>query len=726
MPIRYDETNRIFQIDTATSSYVMQVWNGFLLHLYWGAPLGGGDHAYMLRHRGRASFSPAGPGSSPWSMDAAPFEYPTSGTGDMRAPALEMLYADGSRATELTYAGHEIIMGKPEIPGLPHTNCERPEDAGTLVVTLEDTVKKLEVKLFYTVFEGYGAVVRSALLTNRSSEPMAVLKCLSASIDYDCGDYDEIHLHGSWARERHLERARVTHGIKLLESRRGASSHALNPFFALVAPDAGEQRGEAYGFALLYSGNFAASVELDQYASTRAMTGISPWCFSWGLKPGESFQSPEAALVFSSEGLGGMSHGFHRLFRDRLCRSPWQSKPRPVVVNNWEATYFDFDEAKLVSLAKKAKQLGIELLVMDDGWFARRNDDTTSLGDWFENREKLPGGLKQLAEKVKACGTGFGVWFEPEMVSPDSELYRAHPDWCLHIDGRRRTLGRNQLLLDMSRPDVCDYLIETLSGILEKAPIDYVKWDFNRNLTEVHSALLPKEGQGEAYHRFMLGTYRVLDTLTKRFPQVLFEGCSGGGGRFDAGMLYYTPQIWTSDDTDGVERVKIQYGTSLAYPLTAMSAHVSVTPNHQTGRATPFSFRGLAAMTGAFGYELDLEKLSEEDCAEVSEQTANFRRWQSLLSEGRLYRLRSPFEGNEGAWMVVSEDGKKALVSYFCFEARPNAPLDRLRLTGLHAEALYRSEEGDEFTGAQLMNFGLHLPETKGEYTSAAWYLRTK
>ena len=725
--ITFDAKTQIFQIDTDNSSYVMQVHGDYLLHLHWGAKVGHGDHSRMLCLKGRASFSPSAPAETgEWSTDSAPFEYPVFGTGDLRTPACHVRYADGSTASELRYAGHRIYEGKPMPEGLPRVWLDEGDSAQTLEITLKDDVKGLEALLSYSVVQGYEAIVRSVRLVNRSGEDMTVLRCMSAALDVDCGEFDEIHLHGAWARERWVERTPVTHGVKLIESRRGASSHALNPFFALAAKDAGEHRGEVYGFSLIYSGNFAGVIERDQYSSTRAMLGISPFDFAWKLSPGRSFQSPEAVLVYSEEGIGGMSWALHRLYDERLCRGQWHGKPRPVLVNNWEATYFDFDEAKLVSLAAKAAELGIEMLVMDDGWFGRRNDDKSSLGDWFENREKLPGGLKQLVTKVKAQLVKFGIWFEPEMISPDSDLYRAHPDWCIHIPERRRTTARNQLVLNMARAEVCDYIVHTLSDILSNAPIDYVKWDFNRNLTEVFSPELPADRQGEVAHRYMLGTYHVLEELTSRFPAVLFEGCSGGGGRFDPGMLYYTPQIWTSDDTDAVERIRIQYGTSFAYPLSMMSAHVSVVPNHQCGRVTPFDYRGAVAMTGAFGYELDLEKMSAEDCAAVTGQIANYKAWNAVITGGRLHRLRSPFEGTDAAWMFVSPDRQEALVFYFCWRAETNTPVDRLRLMGLDAEATYREDGGETVSGAELMAFGLFTPEKNQEYTHRVWHFRAQ
>ncbi|MCX7772177.1 MAG: alpha-galactosidase [Clostridia bacterium] len=725
MSICFNEATDVFQLDAGQSSYVMKLVGGYLMHLYYGKRLDGRDHSYMLRLAPRGSFSPNPDPQNPiWSLDAAPLEYPSYGTSDLRSPAYHVQFADGSTASELKFVSHRIVDGKPRLEGLPQVYCESGGEAQSLEIVLRDEYRPLEVILTYTAFDAMNAIVRSSKIVNKGNDPIRIKKASSASVDYVSGRYEEIHLQGSWARERHIERAPLTHGIKMIESRRGHSSHDLNPFFALVSPETTEDFGDAYGYSLIYSGNFKGSMGLDQYGSTRAMIGISDFDFEWLLAPGEAFQTPEAVLVYSNEGLGGMSRTYHRLYRTRLCRGVWRDKRRPVLVNNWEATYFDFNEDKLVELAKQAKELGIEMLVMDDGWFGQRNDDRCSLGDWFVNRGKLPGGLEGLAARVKEQGLKFGIWFEPEMISRNSRLFEQHPDWCVHVKNRRQSEGRSQLVLDMSRKDVCDYILETLTGILKSAPIDYVKWDFNRSLTEMGSALLPPERQREFAHRFVLGTYSVMEALTSRFPEVLFEGCSGGGGRFDPGILYYMPQIWTSDDTDAVERLKIQYGTSLAYPFSTMGAHVAAVPNHQCGRVTAISTRGHAAMTGAFGYELDLGKLSEEEKTQVRQQVAQYHQWERLISQGDLYRLQDPFKGNTAAWMFVSSDKKEALVFYYQVLSVPNPEMPELKLKGLDEKAVYTASDGGTYSGAQLMGFGLHVPYMPYDFSSYVWHLK--
>jgi len=727
--------NPVFHLRTDRTSYVMAVQDGYLAHLHWGAALTGhaGDFDDMLRVIGRCSFSPTPDPGKPLSLDTLPQEFPVYGTSDMRFPAMQVRFSDGSSACELKYATFRLINGKPCLEGLPAVLPEEPDGAETLEIDLVEPAKGLTVTLSYCVMPSFDVIIRTVRVRNDSSEPVVLAGLSSAAVDFDCGTFDAIHLQGAWARERHIERYRLQHGAKLLESRRGHSSHEMNPFFALLSPDATEETGDAHGFSLVYSGSFTGVLEVGGYGTTRAILGLPHFDFGWNLLPGDVFQAPEVVMVHSSEGIGGMSRRYHRLFRARLCRGVWKDKRRPVLVNNWEATYFDFTEDKLVRLAEQAKSTGIELLVMDDGWFGKRNDDHSSLGDWFVNLEKLPDGLSSLVDRVHEAGVGFGIWFEPEMISPDSNLYREHPDWCIHVPGRRRTEGRTQLVLDMSRTDVCDWLIETISGILSSAPFQYVKWDFNRSLTEIGSAQLPAFRQRETAHRFLLGTYRVLEELTSRFPKVLFEGCSGGGGRFDPGMLHYSPQIWTSDDSDAVERLKIQYGTSIVYPFSAMGAHVSAVPNHQCGRVTPLSFRGHAAFTGAFGYELDLERLSEEEKKEISLQTAQYKIWGHLPSEGDLYRLRSPFEGSEAAWMFAMPDRSEALALHFRVLARPNPEPDRLRLAGLDPDALYEvtccegtAPTGDavRLSGSRLMAYGCQIPFRLGDFASTLWHVK--
>ncbi len=725
----------VFHLQTEQSSYVMAVHEGYLAHLHWGGRLSGhaGDFTDMLRVIGRASFSATPDPKRELSLDSLTQEYPVYGTSDMRHPAMQARFVDGSSACELKYAAYRLLAGKPALQGLPAVIPEAGDGAETLEIDLVEPAKGLTVTLSYCVLPAFDAIIRTARVRNDSADPVILTGFSSAAVDFDGGAFDAIQLQGSWARERHIERFRIQHGAKLIESRRGHSSHEMNPFFALLSPDASEETGDAYGFSLVYSGSFTGVLEGGSYGATRAILGLPHFDFAWNLLPGAAFQAPEVVMVHSEQGLGGMSRQYHRLYRSRLCQGPWKGKRRPILVNNWEATYFDFTEDKLVRLAEQARNAGIELLVMDDGWFGRRNDDHSSLGDWAVNLEKLPDGLPSLVKRVNESGVGFGIWFEPEMISPDSDLYRTHPDWCVHVPGRRRTEGRTQLVLDMSRTDVCDWLIETLSGILSSAPFLYVKWDFNRSLTEIGSAVLPAAQQRETAHRFMLGTYRVLGELTARFPGILFEGCSGGGARFDPGMLRYSPQIWTSDDSDAVERLKIQYGTSVVYPFSAMGAHVSAVPNHQCGRATPLSFRGHAAFTGAFGYELDLEKLSDGEKAEIAQQTAQYKAWGHLPAEGDLYRLRSPFEGSDAAWMFVMPDRSEALALHFRVMVRPNPEPERLRLAGLEPDALYEvtrcegtapTGEPVRLSGSRLMAFGCHVPFRHGDFSSTLWHLK--
>ncbi|MNW48820.1 Alpha-galactosidase [compost metagenome] len=581
--------------------------------------------------------------------------------------------------------------------------------------------------LSYTVFADFDAIARSARLCNESGEPIQLERALSASVDFPDASYDALYLSGAWARERHVQRRRLAPGVTGISSRRGSSSHQQNPFLALLRPDATEQQGEVYGFSLVYSGNFTAEAEVEQFGTTRVSIGINPFDFTWKLAPGESFQTPEAVLVYSAEGLGGMSRTYHRLYRTRLCRGQFRDQERPILVNNWEATYFDFNADKIEAIAKAGSKLGIELFVLDDGWFGRRDRDNSSLGDWFEDRRKLPDGLADLAHRVKDNGLQFGLWFEPEMVSPDSDLYRAHPDWCLHVPGRRRTEARDQLVLDMSRSDVRQYLYDRLSDIFSTVPITYVKWDMNRNMTEIGSATSSAERQGEVAHRYMLGLYELLGRLTSEFSHILFESCSGGGGRFDPGMLYYMPQTWTSDDTDAAERLKIQYGTSIVYPVSTMGAHISAVPNHQVERTTPLTFRGDVAMSGNFGYELDLTRFTDEEKETAKRQIAMYKEIRGLVQQGDLYRLQSPFEGNETAWMFVSPDQEEALLFYFRVLAEPNGPLRSVKLQGLDPAKDYElAGSGEVYGGDRLMSAGLSMASVRGDFSSKMVRLKAK
>jgi len=729
MGITFDQGTRTFHLQAKDTSYVFQATpSGYLVHLFWGKKVRPADLSYLARAGavGRA-FSP-GPvceEGMPFSLDTTPLEYPSFGTSDLRAPAFHVQQPNGATASELTVRAHELVPGKPALTGLPATYVEDDAEAETLTVDLVDPLSNLAVQLTYTVYRDFDAITRSARLVNHSAEPLVLHRALSASVDFSHADFELLHLSGAWARERHIERRPLAPGCQSVESRRGASSHQQNPFVALLEKGATEDHGDVYGFSLVYSGNFVAQAEVDQFQTTRVSMGINPFDFAWYLEPGESFQTPEVVLVYSAQGLGDMSRTYHRLYRTRLCRGTFRDRARPVLINNWEATYFNFDAEVLERIARTAQALGIELFVLDDGWFGRRNDDRSSLGDWVVNREKLPDGFAGLGERITGTGMQFGLWFEPEMVSPDSDLYRAHPDWCIHVPGRRRTPGRNQLILDFSRAEVCDAVIDMVSQILTDAPITYVKWDMNRHMTEVGSATLPPERQRELAHRHILGVYRVMDEITRRFPHVLFESCSGGGGRFDPGILHYMPQTWTSDDTDAVCRLKIQYGTSVVYPASAMGAHVSAVPNHQVGRVTSLEMRGHVAMSGNFGYEMDLSTLSEGEKERVREQVRLYKEIRPLVQQGDMYRLKSPFEGNEAAWMFVSEDRREAVVFWFRVLAQPNAPLGTLKLKGLDPNLDYGLVDTRHVYGGDvLMNAGIALPLHKGDFQSAMWRFR--
>lgn len=726
MTIEFIESEQIFHLQTPKTSYVIGLVRSlYPAHIYWGRKLRSEHVSSILQFSGRSSFSPEPfPDERNVSFDSFPQEYPGYGTGDFRHPAYQVQLANGTTAVELQYRSHKIYPGKPALEGLPATYVEQEREAETLELELIDPAAGIQAVLCYTVFNQQDAITRSVRLTNVSDEDIQVQRALSASVDFPHSDYDLLQLSGAWARERHVVRRHLVPGMQGIESRRGSSGHQQNPFIALLSPEANESYGDVYGFSFVYSGSFEAQVEVEQYGTTRVSMGLNPFDFSWLLTAGESFQTPETVLVYSAEGLGGMSRTYHRLYRTRLCRGEFRDKNRPVLVNNWEATYFDFNAEKIEQIAKTGKELGIELFVLDDGWFGKRNSDNSSLGDWYVDKNKLPNGLKDLGERIEGQDMQFGLWFEPEMVSPDSELYRAHPDWCLHVPKHRRTEARNQLVLDFSRADVCDAVAEMMSDVLRSAPISYVKWDMNRNMTEIGSAKLPPERQRETAHRYMLGLYRVLEHMTSSFPHILFESCSGGGGRFDPGMLYYMPQTWTSDNTDAISRLKIQYGTSLVYPISSMGAHVSAVPNHQVHRFTSLEMRAHVAMSGNFGYELDLSKFSDEEKALVKTHIEQYKANRSLVQFGDQYRLLSPFEGNEAAWMVVSTDKSEAVLFFFRVLAQPNAPLQRLRLQGLDPEANYRLEGGDSiFGGDQLMYAGIPIADLNGDYVSQMWKL---
>ena len=726
MGIIFNKDNSLVHIKSKNTSYIFKIIEtGHLINLYWGRKIKSNKIDYLIKKRQCGSFLADLDNIECLHMEALTQEYPSYGNPDLRSPAIQIKLSNGTTVTDFRYESHEIYKGKRTLKGLPATYVENEDEAETIEITLKDKLANLRVILTYTVFENYDAITRSCKVINDSNEEVDILRILSTSVDFRHSDFDLIQLSGSWARERHIVRTPLRSGTQCVESRRGASSHAQNPFIALISNGGDEDNGEVYGFNLIYSGNFLANVEVDMHGQARAQIGINPFDFTWNLESGQEFQAPEVVMVYSPNGLTGMSHIYHDLYRERLCRGIYRDKDRPILINNWEATYFDFNSEKIKEIAKDSSELGIELFVLDDGWFGKRDNDDCSLGDWFVNEEKIQGGLNSLATSINEMGMQFGLWFEPEMISPNSILYKEHPDWCIHIDGRLRSEARRQLILDLSRDEVCDAVIEMLTDILKSAPISYVKWDMNRNMTEIGSAAWPAKKQKEVAHRYMLGLYRILETITTSFPNILFESCSGGGGRFDGGMLYYMPQTWTSDDTDAIERLKIQEGTSLVYPTSSMGSHVSAVPNHQVHRITPLHTRGVVAMAGSFGYELDVTKMSDEEKKEVKSQVEFYKKIRHTVQFGDLYRLISVFDSNESAWMNLDKDGMSAVVSYVKKYGEPNVLPKRLKIKALDKEALYEVvETGEVFGGDELMYIGLEIGEIMGDFQAKVWTLK--
>lgn len=717
MTIEWRADDRQLHLANGRISHVLRIYeDGSLGALHLGAPLPLGR---SYRHLGPDPFS----GWSNRVGDAIPLAVPTAGVGDLRVPALVAVGPDGSGTVALRYAGHAVAPGKPPLEGLPSTYTEDDAEAETLTVTLADEHTGLEVDLRLTLFADRPVLARS-LVVRAARDPLTVRTAMSLSLDLPDHDWVFTHLSGAWAREAHVVEQPLAPGRIAYGSQLGASGAQHNPILALRRPTTDEAAGEVFGASLVYSGNFLAEAEVDQYGTTRIRLGIDPETFAWPLDRGEAFTTPEVVVAWTDRGLGALSHAFHDLYRSRLARGTWRDRPRPVLLNNWEGTYYDFDADRLVEIATAARDLGIELFVLDDGWFGRRDRDDRSLGDWVVDRRKLPDGLDGVAARITALGIDFGLWIEPEMVNPDSDLYRAHPDWAIGIPGRPLTESRQQLVLDLGRPEVVDHLTDAISAVLEGAPISYVKWDMNRNITEPFARDLPPERQGTFHHRSILGVYELYRRLTTRFPAILFESCASGGGRFDPGMLAYAPQTWTSDQTDAVERLAIQWGTSLVYPPSAMGAHVSAVPNHQTGRMTPLDTRAAVAFFGVFGYELDPTRLDESERDRVREQIDFYRRHREVLQYGRFHRLASPFGADPRvvAWMSVAEDGAVALVGLYGGLNRPNPEGRRIQLRGLDADREYRvaawSEGADDpivrpnlglRTGADLMRVGLTI-----------------
>lgn len=715
MPIIYNEKTREFHLYNQEISYIIKILdNDQPGQLYYEKRLTHReDFSHLFEYAMRDMSPYAFEGNSTFSLENIKQEYPTFGCGDMRFPAYEIERENGSHVVEFVYKEHKIYNGKPKLEGLPATYVESDDEAQTLELVLEDTSINTRIVLLYTIYEAFPVIARSVRFECDSDEKITLLSAMSACVDLPDKDYEMIDLAGVWARERYVRRHKLDYGIQSIYSMRGCSSYQFNPFLALARENADEFQGQVYGFSLVYSGNFLAQTEVDNYDTARVLMGIHPNGFKWTLGKGESFQTPEMVMVYSEAGLNGMSQTFHKLYRTRLARGTWRDKVRPILINSWEAFYFDFDAPKLLGLADAAADLGMELFVLDDGWFGKRDDSTSSLGDWYPNEEKLKGTLKELAEKINAKGLKFGLWIEPEMTNKDSDLYRAHPDWLLAEQGKRICHSRTQYVLDFSKKEVREYIGDMLENLLAEVPVSYIKWDMNRTFSEVFSNGNDREYQGKVCHKYILGVYELYERLTSRFPHVLFESCASGGARFDPGMLYYAPQGWTSDDTDAIERLKIQYGTSMVYPVSCMGSHVSASPNHQTNRVTPLETRADVAYFGTFGYELDLLKLGEEDKAEIRRQIAFMKEKRDLIQKGTFYRLKSPFEGNETAWMIVSEDQKKALVGYYRVMQPVNVGFKRLKLKGLKEDTCYKvSGYAYDCYGDELMQVGMILSDS--------------
>ncbi|MCQ2471904.1 MAG: alpha-galactosidase [Clostridia bacterium] len=709
MSIFYDEKNRLFRLDTSKTSYVIGIYQeNYLLNFYYGKKISDMHFENFCKRNPSASFSLANPviGENGFTPDTAPIEYGCNGAADFRISALAVRNYNGDNVTDIRYLSHRIFKGKKSIPQMPTTYANSDDEAETLEIDAIDSVTGALVTLSYTVFENHPVMTKSVKIKNTSDKTMFVERAFSGCYDFNSMDFDMLTLWGRHDKERNLCRRPLAHGVQGIESKRGVSGHSQNPFVAFAKAGATEDYGEVYAFNLVYSGNFSALAECDHNCSTRFIMGINPSDFEWTLAPNEEFYTPEVVSVYTPDGIGEMSRIFHRFYNNNLVRGKYKTEKRPLLINSWEAAYFDFDKEKLVAFAHEAKKLGVEMLVMDDGWFGKRNDDTNSLGDWFVNEEKLIGGLKPLIDGVNAEGLKFGIWYEPEMISPDSELFRAHPDWHVHVDNRTPMLGRHQYVLDVSREDVRENIWNQMYKVLSENKIDYVKWDFNRNISDAGSALLPPERKKEFFHRFILGTYDLMNRLVTTFPDILFEGCSGGGGRFDPAMLSFSPQIWTSDNTDPIQRLYIQFGTSMCYPASTQGAHVSAC--ERTGYET----KGNVAMWGTFGYELDPIKLKEEDKEIIKQQIADYHKYYWLIRKGDLYRIISPFDDSYyAAWQIVAEDKQSFLFTFVCMR-RCSHRTCFIKFKGLDPNKMYKcSLDGESYSGEFLMNVGMNFTE---------------
>lgn len=724
MAVSYEKQKKIFKLDTEKSTYLIGLSpEGYVGHIYYGDRLNQSVDNYLLRMSEHPFTPSVNKREKSMFLDFFPAEYPSGGVGDYRESCINIRDSHGSMGSEFFYISHEIYKGKHKLEGLP-ASFGTEEETETLDIHCRDEVLDLELILSYSVFEKENIITRSVRVENHGQQEVRLEKIYSACLDMDNEAFEMISLHGSWARERHIQQGALHYGKQTISSARGESSHQEHPFIALVTPGTTQKQGKVYAMHFVYSGNFTAQAELSQFDSVRMVMGINSEEFSWRLAPGETFQAPEVVMTYSGQGLGQMSRSYHDFYRNHLIRSSYNHKKRPILINNWEATYFDFNTEKLLDIAREAKKCGIEMLVMDDGWFGHRSSDDSSLGDWFVNEDKITGGLKNLVDQVNAIGLKFGIWFEPEMISPDSELYQKHPEWAIQITGREATQSRCQYVLDLSRNEVRDYVYECVANVLRSANIEYVKWDMNRQLSDMGSTYLGREDQQELFHRYVLGVYELQERLVTEFPNLLLENCSGGGARFDPGMLYYSPQIWCSDDTDAIERLLIQEGTELIYPLAAMGAHVSDCPNHTVGRVTPFETRGHVALSGTFGYELDITKISEEERNMIPEQTEMYHKYHDLIREGDYFRIASYRENHlYDCWASSAKDRSEVLVTYVQVLGQANCHSRKIYLDGFDTDKIYCLEGTDEkYTGEMLMKAGFLIRDMRGDFQSRLYH----
>jgi alpha-galactosidase len=714
--ITFDTNEKVFHLTNQKISYLFQVEESDILaHIYFGKKIQKYHHhkKYPRRDRGFSGNVPLNDDRS-YSKDTLPQEYSGHGGMDYRLPSIMIRRENGSNLLDLRYEKHQIQKGKLALDGLPQAYVKEENEAETLIVTLKDRQEDIYVDLAYTIYRDRAVITRSMKVRNESESSIMLEKAASFQIDFtNSGRFDEvIALPGAHVKERQLSRQTISDGIKSFESRRGTSSHQMNSFIVLTNKYTTEFVGEAIGIHLVYSGNHSFEIEKDQINQVRLVGGINAYNFSWELQPSDHFQTPEVILTYSDQGLNGMSQVTHQLLQERVARGTHQYQQRPILVNNWEATYFDFSSKKIEAIVDEAKTLGIEMFVLDDGWFGKRDSDQSSLGDWFEYQEKLTRGLKGIADYVHQKGLKFGLWIEPEMISIDSKLYRTHPEFMMQEPNRVPAASRSQHVLDFTQKEVRMAIEKQLRQLLDSIEIDYIKWDMNRSLSDVYSASLGKQHQGEVLHRYVLGLYEMMENLTKAYPHILWEGCSGGGGRFDAGILHYMPQSWTSDNTDAVERINIQYGTSLGYPISAMTAHVSAVPNHQTGRITHLKTRSDVARGGVFGYELDLTKLSADEKMAVNTQVRFYKKIRQTVQYGNFYRLKNPFEQNIASWEFVSKDQNEVLLFLSRRLANAQPDFHEVCLVGLVPEKLYKNQKtGDIYSGSELMTVGIYFPD---------------